>query len=231
MVELLPAQTISTNGASESKSISKDSFARVSVILSSISGSLSLYVETSSDNVNWKAVYSKTAIALPDELDLIAYDLGTYIRLRYEISTGGTATLSAASFDSLQSYSTVKEFHRFCFNTNIPDENIALALVNASETADSYLSSKYTLPLKSWGSDLSQKVSHIAEYDLATSLGLNAESNDYLILKDLRDNAIRWLTDTAKGLIKPNIVDSATATNTGSDLQKVVWYSSELRGW
>lgn len=232
MIDILTSQTITASGASQSKAIAKNSFARLAMPIAAVSGSLSVYVETSNDDSNWRVVYSKVGITVAEELDIIAYDLGSYIRVRYVVSASGSATLSC-SFDSLTSYASVKDFYRLVCPaerlTGYDESKVALALLQASTLANSYLSARYSMPLLSWGDDLTRNICLIAQYDAFTNIGI-AQNDDYDILKELKDNAEKWLKQVSNGNLKPSIIDSS-ATTTAPSTSPVLYYTSDLRGW
>lgn len=109
------------------------------------------------------------------------------------------------------------------------DEKTA-ALEAASDRADSYLQSRYTLPLTSYGDDLKEAVCALAAYRLGVATGYipadGTESHLYLLRKD----AIQWLQQVAAGEISPaGVVDSGTTTSDSGPLPIVA--SKEPRGW
>lgn len=93
----------------------------------------------------------------------------------------------------------------------IPSANIAAALEAASRLADSYLQSRYRLPLTSWGQDLRRCVAILAAYDIMSARGFAPEGADeHLRLR--AEDATRWLEGVARGSVSPTaIVDSAPA--------------------
>lgn len=87
------------------------------------------------------------------------------------------------------------------------------ALLDASELADGYLRQQFKLPLASWGRDLTQKVCHLAAYNLICLRGVNPEEDGSY--KDNYDSAVRWLERVAQGLVSPDVVDASPASAPG----------------
>ena len=73
------------------------------------------------------------------------------------------------------------------------------ALDAASVFADSYLRSRYTVPLASYGVDLTKQVCALAAEDLLTTRGFDATraNGDAVTLR--ADNARAWLRDVSAG--------------------------------
>lgn len=90
------------------------------------------------------------------------------------------------------------------------------ALVAASAIADSYLQSRYSLPLTTWGRDLTRIICTIAAYDLLTSRGFGmTQGSDENIRKRYMD-ALTWLDEVSKGTTTPSqLHDSSTSTSSG----------------
>lgn len=89
----------------------------------------------------------------------------------------------------------------------LPEQNAAL--LKASNEADGYLNTRFTLPLISWGADLTGHVCAIAAYRLMVVRGYNPEANNSL--RKSFEDAIKWLTDVAANRVNPIIVDGSSA--------------------
>lgn len=83
------------------------------------------------------------------------------------------------------------------------------ALDAASDRADSYLRSRFTLPLTTVTNDLKSAVCSIAAFRILTTRGFNPESGSDTALKLLFDDAIKWLTMVGDGRITPAFTDSS----------------------
>ena len=118
------------------------------------------------------------------------------------------------------------------------------ALVAASAIADSYLQSRYDLPLTNWGQDLVRVVCQIAAYDLLTSKGFNPATGPDENIRQRYLDALAWLQEVSQGKQTPAyVVDSSTgsgslppvsptdgsvALSTGGGLQM---QTANVRGW
>lgn len=92
------------------------------------------------------------------------------------------------------------------------------ALQAASAIADSYLESRYDLPLTSWGKDLVRVVCFIAAYDLLTSRGYSPQSPDDHIRQRYVD-ALAWLQEVSAGTQSvSHVADSSVNTQTGPSI-------------
>lgn len=107
----------------------------------------------------------------------------------------------------------------------VQDENLDAA----SALADSYLASRYTLPLISWGDDLIRAVCVIAAWDiLAGTRGFDPEALGDQAVRMRYEDIIKWLEAIAAGDVTPSgIVDSSTAA---SPMVAAAWSDTE-RGW
>lgn len=95
------------------------------------------------------------------------------------------------------------------------DAAITAQLQAASSIADSYLSSQYTLPLKTspqgWDMSLTMAVCNIAAYLLYCQYGFNPGSSQPDKLIQLRyDDAIKWFAQIRDEEVHPQWVDSST---------------------
>lgn len=84
------------------------------------------------------------------------------------------------------------------------------ALVTASRLADSYLKTRYTVPLTAWDDDLSRAVCDVAAYDIAGSKAHGVDGGKTLI-RVRYDDAIRWLKDVSSGEASLAVAEEADA--------------------
>lgn len=73
------------------------------------------------------------------------------------------------------------------------------ALEAASDVADSYLRSRYTLPLTGYGDDLKRAVCGIAAWDLLTTRGYDPNNGNDVAVEARHDKAVAWLKDISAG--------------------------------
>lgn len=92
------------------------------------------------------------------------------------------------------------------------------ALVAASATADACLSSRYELPLSSWGTDLVRAVCCIAAYDVLTSRGFGLVGASDENIRKRYEDAIEWLRLVSQDKATPShVVDSSSSDGEGQD--------------
>lgn len=102
------------------------------------------------------------------------------------------------------------------------------ALTAASSLIDSYLASRYTLPLVSWGDDLRRAACIITAYDLLSGLGFSPMAAADENLRRRYEDVLAWLRGIAAGSVTPvSVVDSTPGvTESGAAI-----YSYAKRGW
>lgn len=115
----------------------------------------------------------------------------------------------------------------------IPTGDQDAALEAASDLADSYLRSRFTLPLTVWQDDLRRAVCSIAAYDLLSSRGYNPDAGADTNVRQRYEDAIRWLERVAAGQVTPDVTDSGSGGDegNGSAAGAARVFSSEPRGW
>jgi phage gp36-like protein len=92
------------------------------------------------------------------------------------------------------------------------DEELEAGLEAACGHVDSYLSSRFTLPLVVAGSAIRRAVCIIAAYDLLTGRGYNPanQGDDSSQLDKRYASTEKWLDKVADGTVKPDATDSST---------------------
>ena len=108
------------------------------------------------------------------------------------------------------------------------------ALLAASAMADSYLQSRFVLPVTSWGQDLVRIICIVAAYDIMTSRGYNPMAGADQNIRQRYIDALEWLDEVGKGTQSPSyIVDSnpggSTTSTTSTDGSIVSSIDGELR--
>ncbi len=110
------------------------------------------------------------------------------------------------------------------FSTSDQEE----ALEAASRRADSYLRSRYAVPIASPDSSLAEAVCAIAAYWLLGRRGYNPESPADRTIKVRRDEAIGWLKEVKSGAAD---LDDGTDSTAGTDAGGGYVASDIRRGW
>lgn len=102
--------------------------------------------------------------------------------------------------------------------TGVQTSDLQFALEAASRVADSYLTTKFVLPLTAWGDDLKQKVADIAAYNVMKVRGFDPQKGDAETLRDSFEDAMSWLKDVATGKARPTgVVDSSPGGENNTD--------------
>ena len=111
--------------------------------------------------------------------------------------------------------------------TNVPTATQDQHLLNASRVADSYIGSRYVLPLTGWGDDLRAAVCALAEYTIGGSKAFAADGGK-TALRQRYDDAIAWLVKVRDGAVIPSgLADSSTSSHSAG----MTVYSDPPRGW
>lgn len=90
------------------------------------------------------------------------------------------------------------------------------AIDAANDTADSYLSARFKLPLSSFGKALTQKVVALARFELLTQRGFAPEGDHAAAIVEAKKDAVRWFEGIADGTINPTVVDATNGKPGGS---------------
>jgi hypothetical protein len=117
------------------------------------------------------------------------------------------------------------------------------ALESASRIIDSYIGSRYDLPLKTWDASVVQATVKVAALTLMQGRGFAPGVVDADNLQRGYDQAIAWCRDVARGLATPSVVDTTDQTKPPVDPQNAPFVrqapqgsataptSSSRRGW
>lgn len=115
----------------------------------------------------------------------------------------------------MSSYATLSDLLKFGLNqatlntatTDTPTQQAHLDA--ASDLADSYLKSKFKLPLTTWGIGLTQKVCEIAAFTLICVRGFDPDNLADSQIVRRHDEAIKWFVKITEGEVTPPVVDSS----------------------
>jgi phage gp36-like protein len=105
------------------------------------------------------------------------------------------------------------------------------ALEAASDTADSYMRSRYTLPLTGYGDDLKSAVCKIAAYELLRARGYSPNAGGDESLKDGRDEAVTWLGHVSSGRAHVSGGNTTPAATRHARASSPRVDSNRTRGW
>lgn len=113
----------------------------------------------------------------------------------------------------MATYCTKEELGRYGINrealekTSETDQDKAIGA--ASGIIDSYLRSRFTLPLVAFGEDIRMHCAAIAVYILLRTRGYNPAEPDDDMVQTGYDQAIAWLKDVAANRATPDVTDSS----------------------
>lgn len=110
-----------------------------------------------------------------------------------------------------------------------PEQDRAIA--EASDTIDSYLRARFTLPLLSFGTDIVGCCAVLAAYSLLSARGYNPDTPGDGNFRERYLDRIRWLEMISKGQAVPNVTDSAPSAGPGVPSSRSRMVSSSSRGW
>jgi len=115
--------------------------------------------------------------------------------------------------------------------TGIADATQDAALEAASDVADSYMRSRYTLPLTGYGDDLKRAVCAIAAWDLLTTRGYDPNSGGDEAVKLRNDAAVSWLKDVSAGRAHVSGGNTTPAPTRHARASSPRVGSDRTRGW
>lgn len=110
---------------------------------------------------------------------------------------------------------------------DVTSEAQEAALAAASALADSYLRSRYRLPLTAWSDELTRVVCVIAAWDLLTTRGFDPSGSADEAIRQRYEDAIGWLKDVSRSVVTPDVTDSSVAQRSAAPAV----YSRTARGW
>lgn len=86
---------------------------------------------------------------------------------------------------------------------------VEMALDAASDWLDGYLAKQFTLPLLTWGADVSGAAAAHAALTILTARGYDPAQGSDVAIRESRDDAQRWAELVARGAVIPTATDSA----------------------
>lgn len=193
-------------------------------------GSLVVTLETApSSSGPWRSQGAFPAFTAPGRAELAFAATGRFVRAAWTIVTGPWQfdlrglghVIYVTPQDLAGSSLTTKALE------NVSQDVKARACIAASDEADGYLASRYTLPLLQWPSDFRRKVGHVAGYEVLKQKGFQPQGSDEVVLLE-RDNAVKWLVRVSSGSVSPPGIVDSTPLKRGS-APRIASYPS--RGW
>lgn len=195
-----------------------------------ITGTLTIAIETSSDDVNYRVARTLTPITAIASVESAIPEMSRYVRARWTLSAGGSAKFSVGG-DAHVIYANPDDLPRYSVPAaaiaNTTADEKGLKLLAASSRADDDLSGAYQLPLTAWSESLRMYVAQMAGWMIMKQRGADPNGKDASLAKS-HDEAIAWLKQIAEGNRRPiGIEDSTAEVNETSAYVE----TRESRGW
>lgn len=177
----------------------------------------------------WRIIDTLSCGAL-GSFQLSAGGLDRYIRVSWALTNMVTVTFEASCIAHVV-YCDPADITNYA----VPEHSIkelsqhkrADACISATDIADGYIGTAYTLPLTAWGDDLRQQTAYIAAAILFSGRGFDSRGPDKAVA-DNRDMALKWLDRISNGrLSPPGIIDAAVEEYEGG----AYVYGRPARGW
>jgi phage gp36-like protein len=165
--------------------------------------SLTVYVETSPDDVMWRELGQFTAVSASPAVDELAFDrCERYVRCRWTLGTSasfgvrGEAHQLFVSRDGLATELPAAALATM--STNV----VARALIRASCDVEDALGARYPLPITKVPESVQQRCAQIAAFLILKHKGFAGAGIDELVVKAY-DDAVKWLKDVRTSELEP----------------------------
>lgn len=109
----------------------------------------------------------------------------------------------------------------------LTDADKEAAIKAASGDLDAVISSQGTVPLLTWGLDITKKICHLATYDLLCRVGFNPNLGSDVNYRLRNDDARTWLRDIGRGTVRPIVTFSSPRESRAQPTVR----SKPRRGW
>lgn len=234
----LTAETESGDGASvdlQSDDVPLRRAALVSVVASTVSGSVTVSLQTSDDEVSWETLGSFAAITSTGQQAQWFGDCRRYVRTSWTLPEGDSATFRVSG-EAVQTFCSLAELAVVGGAADILTSDIDSAqrvehLAGVSSFARGYIAKGGPTPILGVGTDVSRAVAQIAAVDILTSdTGPQPNEEAMELLSEAAERSRRWLRDVGAGKTEPDVtysLEDLTATDTDGGYV----YGDQRRGW
>lgn len=114
---------------------------------------------------------------------------------------------------------------------SVTSEAAEAALEHASRLADSYIGTRFRLPIAAWEADLTKVVCDIAAYGLMKRRGWNPGVADAEQIRLGYDDAVMWLKHVSQGVTSPfGIVQAEVSDATDETMNGFPLVSAPVQG-
>lgn len=235
-ITLLPEASVTASGSGDAVDITAArSAARLRFRVTAISaGGLRVFVDTSADGIaNWsqRAEHSLSSAA---DLNFTVGDLLQFVRARWALVGAASGITAGLAGEAHQLYCSPADLSRYGLPDSVISDLAASlpdrvdACLAATDEAEGYLASRYTMPLSAWGEAVRLHTSKLAIVSFLDRAGWQHDGPDNVI-QGAYDRAIAWLKGVAAGAIQPQGVVDATPEVDDSSVAHV--FGNTPRGW
>ena len=227
------ARVVSGEGAAVDLGVC--TMAHLVLACSAVSGtgpSLTVAIESSPDQLAWSTVATFSARTAIGSQEVHVAGCQRYVRAKWTITGTDPSFTFGVSGSAFVVYCTPTDLYGLAIPqralTDVAAADIARAIKAATEDIDGRFNRRYTFPLVSWSTEVTQHCAAIAAFTALTTRGTSLEGQDWDVLKDLRDAARAWAKDVgAKKNDPPGIVDSTPTIDEAGPIM----YTNTKRGW
>ena len=130
----------------------------------------------------------------------------------------------------MTAYATLSDFANFGLpakaTAGIASATITAALESASRVVDSYIGTRYDLPLVSFDASVTMAACKIAAYELLATRGFAAGTPDAENVEKRYATAISWCRDVATGKATPSVITVTDQSKPPVDPQNAPFVAS-----
>lgn len=197
------------------------------------SQTLDVRLESSVDGLDgWKSFATFTRAQAVAVQKIAAISPDRYVRVSWTIAGSGPSFTFDVDGNAGITYANLADLATHGLPgaalSSVSDTSKCEALAAASEEADGKLAVVKTLPLVSWGTDLTKAICKIAAYELLSVKGFNPDGDDANV-RDRYLDAMKWLDGIAKGTVAPSVMVDSTPEESESLGAEVVTHAA--RAW
>jgi len=191
------------SGAGAGFDIDTRTAVKLSLYVSELTGSFTVYVDTSPNNTAWRALGGFTTVSAAPAVQQLSFDrCERYVRARWTLGTTATFSLGGQAH---QLFAT-----RGDLSTELPsaalaqagDSVIADALIRGSCDIEDALGTRYPLPITKVPESVTQRNAQISAYLILKRNGFAGGGIDELVVKSY-DDARSWLKDVRDSKLEP----------------------------
>lgn len=198
----LGAETVA--GVSVGVDIGARTAIKLTLYVQALSGTLTVFVDTSPDNATWRALGSFAAVAAAPavEEDLSFDRCERYVRVRWTLGTSATFGVRGQAHQLFVTRAGLGTELPTTALSAVNTSVIADALIKASCDVEDALGTRYPLPITKVSESVRQRCAQIAAFLILKRQGFAGAGIDELVVLAYKD-ALQWLKDVRKSDLEP----------------------------